>query len=69
MSTTGTIDVVDQEGRPEGLQAWMELSEATSAMRTAVNRTLLQRFARIVGRDVEIFAYRRPVKIAEHAEC
>ena len=43
MSTTGTIDVVDQEGRPEGLQAWMELSEATSAMRTAVNRTLQQR--------------------------
>ena len=43
MSTTGTIDVVDQEGRPEGLQASMALSEAASAMRTAVNRTLLQR--------------------------
>ena len=43
MSTTGTIDTVDQDGRPEGLQAWMELSEAASAMRTAVNRTLQQR--------------------------
>lgn len=30
-------------GRPDGLQAWMELSEATSAMRGAVNRVLQQR--------------------------
>lgn len=29
-------------GRPEGLQAWMELSEVTSAIRGAVNRALIQ---------------------------
>jgi len=34
----GDVDV----RRPDGLQAWMELSEATSVIRGAVNRVLMQ---------------------------
>jgi DNA-binding MarR family transcriptional regulator len=33
---------VDDDGRPEGLEAWMDLSEATAVMRAAVNRALQQ---------------------------
>src|SRR5579875_3311110 len=37
------IGAVESGGRPDGLRAWMELSEAASAMRVAVNRALQQR--------------------------
>jgi DNA-binding MarR family transcriptional regulator len=33
---------MDATGRPDGLQAWTELSEATAMVRSAVNRALIQ---------------------------
>ena len=36
------VGLMDEDGRPDGLRAWMELSEATAAMRAAVNRALQQ---------------------------
>lgn len=43
MSTIWYGERMNEDGRPDGLQAWADLSEATALLRSTVNRALQQR--------------------------